>query len=104
MVESEDQRPRRGDSRRWQKARWGTNHNKHTGYKQVLEDGPEFCSSESEAEYSDHGEVLEGAYPLDMLDADGKPILNRATMTSEQANELRARGRAGGRATVSGKG
>jgi hypothetical protein len=30
------------------------------GYRQVLEDGPEFCSSVSEAEYSDHGEVLEG--------------------------------------------
>jgi hypothetical protein len=26
------------------------------GYKQVLEDGPEFCSSESEAEYGDDGE------------------------------------------------
>jgi hypothetical protein len=25
-------------------------------YKQVLEDCPEFCSSESEAEYSDHRE------------------------------------------------
>jgi hypothetical protein len=34
-----------------------------TGYKQVFEDGPEFCSSESEAEYSDHGEELTGMGP-----------------------------------------
>jgi hypothetical protein len=26
------------------------------GYRRVLEDGPEICTSESSAEYSDHGE------------------------------------------------
>jgi hypothetical protein len=29
---------------------------------QVLVDGPDVCDSESEAEYSDHGKVLEGMY------------------------------------------
>jgi hypothetical protein len=61
------------------------------GYRQVLEDGPDVCNSESEAEYSDHGEMWLGSdiYTPDMLDEEGKPILARATMTTEQANLLR---------------
>jgi hypothetical protein len=43
-------------------------------YRQVLENPPELCGSESEVEYSDHGEALEGM--------------------------LRKQGRAGGLATV----
>jgi hypothetical protein len=31
-------------------------------YRQVLEDGPDVCETESDTEYSDHGEVLEGMY------------------------------------------
>jgi hypothetical protein len=67
------------------------------GYRQVLEDGPEFCSSESEAGYSDRGEEYSIAEMLtpDMLDAKAKPMVARAT--------LRARGMAGGQTTVSGK-
>jgi hypothetical protein len=75
------------------------------GYKQVLEDGPEFCPSESEAEYSDHGEKLadDSMYTPDMMDAKGNPDLDRARLTTEQANALRPAGMAGGQATVSGK-
>jgi hypothetical protein len=44
-------------------------------YRQVLEDGPDVCSSESDSENSDHGENWSFAdmYPPDMLDEDGKP-------------------------------
>jgi hypothetical protein len=73
-------------------------------YQQVLEDGPEVCSSESEAEYSDHGEqwLASDIYTPDMLDENGNPILARATMTTEQANLLRNKGTAGSQATVPG--
>jgi hypothetical protein len=30
------------------------------GYRRVLEDGRDVCNSEGDAEYSDHGEELEG--------------------------------------------
>jgi hypothetical protein len=50
------------------------------GYCQVLEDGLDVCNSESDLEFSDHDEVLEGMYTSDMLDPEGKPILNRARM------------------------
>jgi hypothetical protein len=66
------------------------------GCKQVLEDGPDFCSSENEAEYSDHGEELTGMYTSELVGAEGKPNLARARLTKEQANALRAKGRAGG--------
>jgi hypothetical protein len=67
------------------------------GYRQVLEDRPEFCP-ESQAEYSDHGEKWadEIMYTRDMLDARGKPEVSKAGLTTEQANALRAAGRAGG--------
>jgi hypothetical protein len=74
------------------------------GYRQVVEDGPELCSSESEAEYSDHWEELTGMYTPDILGPDGKPVRERAKLTTGQANALRAAVRAGGQATVSGKG
>jgi hypothetical protein len=60
-------------------------------YRLVLEDGPDVCTSESENEYSDHGEVLEGMYISDVLDSEGHPILDRARMTEEQARRLRER-------------
>jgi hypothetical protein len=52
------------------------------GYEQVLEDGLGVCSSESEADYGDHGEqwLNSGMYTPDMLDEKGKPLLARATM------------------------
>jgi hypothetical protein len=45
------------------------------GYKRVLENGPEKCSSESDSENSDHGEAWEYSemYTPDMLSPDGKP-------------------------------
>jgi hypothetical protein len=52
------------------------------GYKRVLEDGPDACSSENEADCSDHGEqwLNSNMYTPDMLDEKGKPLLARATM------------------------
>jgi hypothetical protein len=43
-------------------------------YRQVLEDGPDVCDSESDSEYSDHGEdwKLSEMYAPDMLGPDGK--------------------------------
>jgi hypothetical protein len=74
------------------------------GYHQVLEDDPDVWNSESDAEYSDHGEQWSNAdmYTPEMLGPDGKPKMNRARSTTEQANALRARGRARGLGTVSG--
>jgi hypothetical protein len=66
------------------------------GYRQVLEDGRDVCSSESDAEYTDHGEVLEGMY------TDGATLAS-ARLTMEQPNALRAKGRAGGPVTDLGK-
>jgi hypothetical protein len=45
------------------------------GYRQVLEDGPERRDSESDAEYSDHGEQWSDAdmYTPEMSGPDGKP-------------------------------
>jgi hypothetical protein len=75
-----------------------------SGYRLVLDDGPEPCSSESSAEYSDYGEELTGMYTEAMIGEDGKPVLGRPRMTEEQANRLRNTGRAGGSDTVSGIG
>jgi hypothetical protein len=52
-------------------------------YRQVLEDGPDAWNSESDAEYSDRGEVLEGMHTADMLDPEGKPVLDGARMPME---------------------
>jgi hypothetical protein len=45
------------------------------GYKKVLENGPDRCSSESDSENSDHGEMwsYESTYTPEMLGPDGKP-------------------------------
>jgi hypothetical protein len=72
------------------------------GHKQVLEDGPEVDTPGRERE--EHGDVLSGMYTSDMLDVKGNPVLARASMTMEQANALRAKGRAGGLATAAGVG
>jgi hypothetical protein len=76
------------------------------GYRQVLEDGPEFCFSESEAEDSDHGEVWTDAdmYMPEMPGPDGKAFKSRSRLTTGQANRLRAAGREGGQTTVPEKG
>jgi hypothetical protein len=58
------------------------------GYRQVLEDGPDVCDSESEAHYSYFGEELSGMYTSEMLGPDGKPSLASARMTTGQANML----------------
>jgi hypothetical protein len=67
------------------------------GYEQVLEDGPEEDTKDSEIE--EHGDELTGMYTSDMRDAKGQPILARASMTTEQAEALRKTTMAGGRAT-----
>jgi hypothetical protein len=76
------------------------------GYRRVLEDGQEVRSSESAAWDSEHGEEYSDLdmYTLDMLDENGKPVLGRATMTTEQANRLRKQGKEGGQDTVSVEG
>jgi hypothetical protein len=58
------------------------------GYRQVLEDGPEVCSSQSEAEDSDNGEqaLYAEMYTPDILGYGGKPVQGRASLTTEQAN------------------
>jgi hypothetical protein len=61
------------------------------GYRQVLEDGPETCNSESDAEYSDHGEkwTYEEMYTPETLGPDGKPRPELAHLSTAQANALR---------------
>jgi hypothetical protein len=58
------------------------------GYRQVLEAGPDVCDSESDAEYSDHGEKWSDSetYTSDMLNEKGEPDLGRARLTTEQAS------------------
>jgi hypothetical protein len=58
------------------------------GYRQVLEDGPEVCDSES-----GHGEMWSHAemYTPDMLGPDGKPLTGGPLQLSAvQANSMRA--------------
>jgi hypothetical protein len=76
------------------------------GYKQVFEDGPKLCSSESEAEHRDHDEnrTDERTYTPDMIGSNGKPDFERAELRTEQANALRAAGREEDHYTVAGKG
>jgi hypothetical protein len=57
------------------------------GSMRVLEDGQGLYSSESAAQYSDHGEELTGMYTSEMLDENGNPVLNRATIPTEQADQ-----------------
>jgi hypothetical protein len=65
---------------------------------------PQFCARLlmtpilNPGEYSDLGEELERMYTPDMLDEDGKPKLERAKMTEDQARTLRER-RASGSGT-----
>jgi hypothetical protein len=61
-------------------------------YRQVLEDGPDKCDSESDNDCRDNGEKIPDteAYTLDMFDEKGKPVLSRARLSTEQANALRA--------------
>jgi hypothetical protein len=58
------------------------------GYRPVLEDGRDMCNSESDAEYSHHGEKWSDSEmdTPDMMDEKGKPVLGRARMTMEQVN------------------
>jgi hypothetical protein len=70
-------------------------------YRRVLEDSPEISSSEDAAEYSEYGKEYSDMRTADMRGEDGKPILARATMTTEQANRSRQQG---GQGTMSGTG
>jgi hypothetical protein len=60
------------------------------GYRRVLKDGPDVCTSESSVEYSDHGGEYSDSeiYTSDMPHENRKSLLGRATMTTEQANVL----------------
>jgi hypothetical protein len=51
-------------------------------YRLVLEDGQEIGTPRNSSDQSsdDHGDVLEGMYAPDMLDENGKPVLERAVM------------------------
>jgi hypothetical protein len=60
------------------------------GYQQWLEGGKDVCNSESDAEYSDHGEELTAMCTPDMIGPDGRPHLASAKLTTEQPNALRA--------------
>jgi hypothetical protein len=71
------------------------------GYRCVLGYGPEICSSESSAEYRQHGEALSDAHMGDVFDENGQPVLSRAVITTEQAERMRNRGRAWRLVTVS---
>jgi hypothetical protein len=64
-------------------------------YHQVLEDGPDMCDSESDAEYSDHGEQwsYSDTYTPEMLRPDGKPRSWPQVSSTAQANALRAAAR-----------
>jgi hypothetical protein len=73
-----------------------------SGHKQVLEDGPEISTPESEQE--EHGDVLEWMYTSDMLDEKGKPALARAQMSAELAELAKRSGRPGGQAQIRGLG
>jgi hypothetical protein len=77
-----------------------------TGYRRGLEDGRDVRDSESDAAYSDHGEKWSDSerYRPGMMNEKGKPEVSRARLATEQANSLRAAGRAGGLVTASGKG
>jgi hypothetical protein len=52
-------------------------------HRQVLEDGPDVCDSESDNDYSENSDVLEGMY------TEGAS-LSSARLTTEQSNALRA--------------
>jgi hypothetical protein len=61
------------------------------GRRQVLENGPDVCDSESDSENEDHGEVLSGMYTANIpLDSKGQPIDARYKLSAEQASALRA--------------
>jgi hypothetical protein len=63
------------------------------GYRQVLEDGPDVCDSESGSDDSDYGEMWSYAdmYTPDMLSPDGKPKTGgRQQLSAAQANAMRA--------------
>jgi hypothetical protein len=72
------------------------------GYRQVLEEGPDKCDSESAAEDSDHWQKCrdEEMCTPDIMDEKGKPVLSRARLATEQEKALRAAGMAGGLVTV----
>jgi hypothetical protein len=61
------------------------------GRRQVLEDGPDVCNSESDSDNEDHGEKLTGMYIGVPLDSEGRPLDASYKLTSEQAAAQRAR-------------
>jgi hypothetical protein len=67
-----------------------------SGYKQVLEDGPDVCNSESDSENSDHGEEFPDSnmFTPEMLGQDGKRIMDPQKLTPEQAERQRTAARA----------
>jgi hypothetical protein len=50
-------------------------------YRQVIEDGRDVCNSESDAESSDHSEVLEGMY------TEGATLASSRLTTAQSAQE-----------------
>jgi hypothetical protein len=59
--------------------------------RQVLENGPDVCDSESDSENEDHGEVLSGMYTANIpVDSKGQPIDARYKLSADQASAMRA--------------
>jgi hypothetical protein len=56
------------------------------GHKQVLEDGPDIDTPESEQE--EDGEVLSGMCTSDMLDDKGRPVLRCSSMAFLEESEV----------------
>jgi hypothetical protein len=59
-------------------------------FKQVLENGPDVCNSESDSENSDHGDVLEDTYTAEMLDGEGNRKSGPKNLTAREAAWQRA--------------
>jgi hypothetical protein len=66
------------------------------GHRQVLEDGPDVCNSESDSDHSDHGEEWADSnmYTAEMPGPDVKKISRPQVLSQLQAMVLRAAGRA----------
>jgi hypothetical protein len=62
------------------------------GRRQVLEDGPDVCNSESDSDNEDHGDKLTGMYTSAVpLDSNGHPMTSACKVTPEQAAAARAK-------------
>jgi hypothetical protein len=59
------------------------------GRRQVAEDGPDTCSSDSDSDTEQHGDVILDGYVGIKTDSNGNPISSGHRMSTEQAEALR---------------